>query len=236
MSGSSVGAMIVGTIFIMIFGMATVSMIESIDESVKIAEYKLPNPEVDLTEVTDKVEATGPVLAITEGDVPGSDYPDGPVTCTTTHASGAGLTVSISAVGGEVTGATIVDAGNGYTTGDESVLISDCGGSEDGLATLDVVSLHEQITITITNTGSEAVELSRIYITLSITDDFYQGIPFQFSSTYTTTNLFIFPGEVVTSDSFPLESNSHGFGVTENPTRAFLAVYDYSSSTPVTDT
>ena len=236
MSGSSVAAMVVGTIFIMIFGMATVSMIESIDDSVKVAEFKLPNPEVDLTEVTDKVEATGPVLAITEGDVPGSDYPDGPVTCTTTHASGTGLTVSVTAVAGQVTDATIVDAGNGYTTGDESVLISDCGGSEDGLATLDVVSLHEQITITITNTGSEAVELSRIYITLSITDDFYQGIPFQFSSTYTTTNLFIFPGEVVTSDSFPLESNSHGFGVTENPTRAFLAVYDYSSSTPVTDT
>jgi len=233
-SGSSVAAMVVGTIFIMIFGMATVSMIESIDDSVKVAEFKLPNPEVDLTTVTDLLGSTGPVQAISLG-TPGVNYPDGPTTCTTTHASGTGLTVSVTAVAGQVTDATIVDAGNGYTTGDESVLISDCGGSEDGLATLDVVSLHEQITINITNTGSEAVELNRIYITLSDTGDYNQGIPFQFSSHYYGPNLFIFPGEVVTSDSFPLESNSHGFAVDADPDRAFLSVYDYSSAIPVTD-
>ncbi|MDP7445714.1 MAG: hypothetical protein QGF28_00710 [Candidatus Thalassarchaeaceae archaeon] len=235
MSGSSVAAMVVGTIFIMIFGMATVSMIESIDDSVKVAEFKLPNPEVDLTEVTDKVEATGPVLAITEGDVPGSDYPDGPVTCTTTHASGTGLTVSVTAVAGQVTDATIVDAGDGYETGADTVLISYCVGTEDGLATLDIDSLHEQITINITNTGSEAVELNRIYITLSDTGDYNQGIPFQFSSHYYGSNLFIFPGEYIESSPFGLENTTHGLAVDADPDRAFLSVYDYSSAIPVTD-
>ena len=234
MSGSSVAAMVVGTIFIMIFGMATVSMIESIDDSVKVAEFKLPNPEVDLTTVTDLLGSTGPVQAISLG-TPGVNYPDGPTTCTTTHASGTGLTVSVTAVAGQVTDATIVDAGNGYTTGDESVLISDCGGSEDGLATLDVVSLHEQITINITNTGSEAVELNRIYITLSDTGDYNQGIPFQFSSHYYGSNLFIFPGEYIESSPFGLENTTHGLAVDADPDRAFLSVYDYSSAIPVTD-
>jgi archaellin len=115
------------------------------------------------------------------------------------------------------------------------VLISDCGGSEDGLATLDVVSLHEQITINITNTGSEAVELNRIYITLSDTGDYNQGIPFQFSSHYYGSNLFIFPGEYIESTPFGLENTTHGLAVDADPDRAFLSVYDYSSAIPVTD-
>ena len=234
MSGSSVAAMVVGTIFIMIFGMATVSMIESIDDSVKVAEFKLPNPEVDLTTVTDLLGSTGPVQAISLG-TPGVNYPDGPTTCTTTHASGTGLTVSVTAVAGQVTDATIVDAGDGYETGADTVLISYCVGTEDGLATLDIDSLHEQITINITNTGSEAVELNRIYITLSDTGDYNQGIPFQFSSHYYGSNLFIFPGEYIESSPFGLEITTHGFAVDADPDRAFLSVYDYSSAIPVTD-
>ncbi len=234
MSGSSVAAMVVGTIFIMIFGMATVSMIESIDDSVKVAEFKLPNPEVDLTTVTDLLGSTGPVQAISLG-TPGVNYPDGPTTCTTTHASGTGLTVSVTAVAGQVTDATIVDAGDGYETGADTVLISYCVGTEDGLATLDIDSLHEQITINITNTGSEAVELNRIYITLSDTGDYNQGIPFQFSSHYYGSNLFIFPGEYIESSPFGLEITTHGLAVDADPDRAFLSVYDYSSAIPVTD-
>ncbi len=234
MSGSSVAAMVVGTIFIMIFGMATVSMIESIDDSVKVAEFKLPNPEVDLTTVTDLLGSTGPVQAISLG-TPGVNYPDGPTTCTTTHASGTGLTVSVTAVAGQVTDATIVDAGDGYETGADTVLISYCVGTEDGLATLDIDSLHEQITINITNTGSEAVELNRIYITLSDTGDYNQGIPFQFSSHYYGSNLFIFPGEYIECSPFGLEITTHGLAVDADPDRAFLSVYDYSSAIPVTD-
>jgi archaellin len=145
------------------------------------------------------------------------------------------LTVSVTAVAGQVTDATIVDAGDGYETGADTVLISYCVGTEDGLATLDIDSLHEQITINITNTGSEAVELNRIYITLSDTGDYNQGIPFQFSSHYYGSNLFIFPGEYIESSPFGLENTTHGLAVDADPDRAFLSVYDYSSAIPVTD-
>ena len=233
-SGSSVGAMIVGTIFIMIFGMATVSMIDSIDESVKVAEYELPNPKIKLDSVTDKVEATGPVLAISLGTTAGTGYDDGPVECTTTGA-GTGLTVSVTATLGAVDSATVVATGTGYATGDNVVTISDaaCG---DGLATLDIDSLHDQNTITISNLGSEAVELSHIYITLSDTLAHTQGFPFQFSSEYTGSNLFIFPGEEISSDAFPLDSNLHGYAIVADPNRAFLAVYEHSSAVSVTFT
>ena len=46
MAGSSIGAMVVGTVFIMVFGMATLTMVESIDESVKNSEFELSEPEV----------------------------------------------------------------------------------------------------------------------------------------------------------------------------------------------
>ncbi len=234
MSGSSVGAMIVGTVFIMIFGLATVSMIESIDDSVEVAEYELPNPKIKLDSVTDKVEATGPVLAISLGTTAGTGYDDGPVECTTTGA-GTGLTVSVTATLGAVDSATVVAAGTGYATGVNVVTISDaaCG---DGLATLDIDSLHDQNTITISNLGSEAVELSHIYITLSNTVTYMQGNPFQFSSEYSGSNLFIFPGEEVSSDAFPLDSDKHGFAINTDPDRAFLAVYEHSSAVSVTIT
>ena len=232
MSGSSVGAMVVGTIFIMIFGMATVSMIESIDDSVKVAEYELPNPKIKLDSVTDKAETTGPVLAISLGSTAGTGYDDGPVECTTTGA-GTGLTVQVTATLGVVDGATIVNAGTGYATGADVVTINDatCG---DGLATLTIDSLHDQNTITISNLGSEAVQLSHIYITLSDTATYMQGNPFQFSSEYSGSNLFIFPGEEISSDEFPLDTDKHGFAIDTDPDRAFLAVYDHSSAVSVT--
>ena len=49
--------MVVGTVFIMVFGMATVTMVESIDQSVKNSEFELSQPEVTLVSVTDKVES-----------------------------------------------------------------------------------------------------------------------------------------------------------------------------------
>ena len=64
MAGSSVGAMVVGTVFIMVFGMATVSLVESVNESIDNSEHKLDNPEVILVSVTDKVESTGPVRSL----------------------------------------------------------------------------------------------------------------------------------------------------------------------------
>ena len=52
MSGSSVGAMVVGTVFIMVFGMATVSLIDNVNQSIKNSDFELANPKVDLISVT----------------------------------------------------------------------------------------------------------------------------------------------------------------------------------------
>ena len=60
--------MVVGTVFIMVFGMATLTMVESIDESVKNSEFELSEPEVTLLSVTDKQESTGPVLTVSLRD------------------------------------------------------------------------------------------------------------------------------------------------------------------------
>ena len=64
MAGSSIGAMVVGTVFIMVFGMATLTMVESIDESVKNSEFELSEPEVTILSVTDKQESTGPIAGL----------------------------------------------------------------------------------------------------------------------------------------------------------------------------
>lgn len=83
MAGSSVAAMVVGTVFIMIFGMATVTLVDSVNESIKNTDYELPDPEVVIVSVTDKQESTGPVstLSWTGGvNSGGSDYISG-TTC-----------------------------------------------------------------------------------------------------------------------------------------------------------
>ena len=233
MAGSSVGAMVVGTVFIMVFGMATVTMVESIDESVKNSEFELSEPEVILVSVTDKVESTGPVLTVSLGTTAGTGYADGPVTCTTTGA-GTGLTLSVSATDGGVTSASIVNPGDDYSTGDNTVTIASCG---DGTATIDIDSLHDQNTITIRNTGSDTVDLSHIFLTLSDTGTKAQGIPFTpFVNHYSGTNLYLFPGEQLSTDAFPLDPTTHGFAIDGDPDRAFLAIYEYNDAETVTIT
>jgi hypothetical protein len=225
--------MVVGTVFIMVFGMATVTMVESIDESVKNSEFELPEPEITLVSVTDQIESTGPVQSISLGTTVGSGYADGPVTCTTSHSAGTGLTVSVSASSGEVDFiSSIVDPGSGYSLGTNTVTITGCG---NGLATLDIDLLHEQNQITIENTGSETVDLSHIFVTLSDTGSNSQGTPFvPFVSHYTGSNLYLYPGEQLSTDPFPLDLNSHGFAITGDPDRAFLAIYDYNDAEAVT--
>ncbi len=71
MSGSSVGAMVVGTVFIMVFGMATVTMVESVDESVRNADYDLPDPKVEIVSAFDQEMSTGPVESLSVS-TPGS--------------------------------------------------------------------------------------------------------------------------------------------------------------------
>jgi len=224
--------MVVGTIFIMIFGMATVSMIESIDDSVKVAEYELPNPKIKLDSVTDKEETTGPVEGLTIAD-DGLSYTEGD-TCTVTGSAGTGLSFTITVDGtGQVTDTSITASGSGYTDGETVDLDCNTAGGAGGQVTIDV---HDQNTITISNLGSEAVQLSHIYITLSDTATFMQGNPFQFSSEYSGSNLYIFPGEEVSTDAFPLDSDKHGFAIGTDPDRAFLAVYEHSSAVSVTIT
>jgi hypothetical protein len=227
--------MVVGTVFIMVFGMATVTMVESIDESVKNSEYELSEPEVVLLSVTDKVESSGPVLTVSLGTTAGSGYADGPVTCTTT-GSGTGLTLSVSATDGAVSSVSILNPGNGYSTGDNTVTINDasCG---DGSATIDIDSLHDQNTITVRNTGSETVDLSHIFLTFSNTGTKAQGTPFTpFVDHYSGTNLYLFPGEQLSTDAFPLDPTTHGFAIGDDPDRAFLAIYDYNDAETVTIT
>ena len=235
MAGSSVGAMVVGTVFIMVFGMATVTMVESINESVKNSDYELSEPEVIIVSVTDKVESTGPVLTVSPGTTEGTGYADGPVTCTTDGA-GTGLTLSVSASEGAVSSVSIVNPGSGYSIAQNSVTIDDasCG---SGTATIDIDSLHDQNTITIRNTGSETVDLSHIFLTLSDTGTPTQGTPFTpFVDHYSGTNLYLFPGEQLSTDAFPLDSNAHGFAIDTDPDRAFLAIYDYNDAETVTIT
>ena len=235
MAGSSVAAMVVGTVFIMIFGMATVSLVESVNESAKNSDYDLPDPEVNFVSVTDKVESSGPVLTVSLGTTAGTGYADGPVTCTTGGA-GTGLTLSVSATDGGVSSVSIVNPGNGYSIGDNTVTINDasCG---SGTATIDIDSLHDQNTITIKNTGSETVDLSHIFLTFSHTGTSTQGIPFTpFVNHYSGSNLYLFPGEQLSTNAFPLDSNTHGFAIDTDPNRAFLAIYDYNDAETVTIT
>jgi hypothetical protein len=230
--------MIVGTIFIMIFGLATVSMIESIDDSVEVAEYELPNPKIKLDSVTDNADSPGPVLSVTVDSSGSGTSADGAV-CDTTPVTGtgSGLTVEITSDTTQVTGITsIPNGGTGYEVGDQVSIDVDGNNCGAGDAALLIASLVDQNTITISNLGSEAVELSHIYITLSDTAAHTQGFPFRFSSEYSGSNLFIFPGEEVSSDAFPLDSNAHGYAIDTDPDRAFLAVYEHSSAVSVTIT
>ena len=231
MAGSSVGAMVVGTVFIMVFGMATVTMVESIDDSVKNSDYKLSEPEVVLVSVTDKAESTGPVNSLSV-DSGGSGYVTGGG-CTTTGGDGSGLVVSVTQTAGAVDSITVEQPGSDYAVGN-TITISGCGNS-DATGTID--DLHDQNAITIRNTGSETVDLSHIFVTFSDTATKTQGNPFvPFVSHYTGPNLYLFPGEQLSTDAFPLDSNTHGFAISTDPNRAFLAIYDYNDAETVTIT
>ena len=228
MAGSSVAAMVVGTVFIMIFGMATVTLVDSVNESIKNTDYELPEPEVVIVSVTDKQESTGPVnsLSINSG---GSGYVTGGG-CTTTGGDGTGLVVSVTQTAGVVDSITVEQPGSDYAIGN-TITISGCGNS-DATGTID--GLHDQNIITISNTGSETVELSHVVITLSDTSPVLQGIPFQFTDHYTGGNLYLFPGEEISTEAFPLATATHGFAIGDDPDRAFLAIYDYNDAVSVT--
>ncbi|MDP6207585.1 MAG: hypothetical protein QGG01_04720 [Roseibacillus sp.] len=230
--------MVVGTVFIMVFGMATVTMVESINESVKNSDYELSEPEVIIVSVTDK---PGSIASLSYSEPTfndaGSGYTTGTHCDLVSAISGTGASVDIIVNGdGTVFGfnfGTIVP-GTGYTNG-ESVTIN-CG-SNPNSADFTVGSIQDQNTITIRNTGSETVDLSHIFLTLSDTGTSTQGTPFTpFVDHYSGTNLYLFPGEQLSTDAFPLDLNTHGFAIGEDPDRAFLAIYDYNDAETVTIT
>ena len=74
-------------------------------------------------------------------------------------------------------------------------------------------------------------------MTLSDTGTKAQGTPFTpFVNHYSGSNLYLFPGEQLTTDAFPLNLNTHGFDIDADPDRAFLAIYDYNDAESVTIT
>ncbi len=232
LAGSSVAAMVVGTVFIMIFGMATVSLVDSVDQSISNADYKLPDPEVTLVSVTDKEESTGPVEGLSTA-TPGSGYTGGDV-CGVTGASGTGLQFIIAVGGsGEVTGVTITASGSGYAEATTWDLDCPSGGSS---AQVTIDDIHDQNKITIRNTGSENVDLSHISITFSDSVSETQGKTFSFTNHYTGPNLFLFPGEEISTGEFSLDPFVHGYAIVDDPDRAFLSIYDHNSVVSITIT
>ena len=239
MAGSSVGAMVVGTVFIMVFGMATVTMVESIDESVKNSEYELSEPEVTLVSVTDKQESTGPIAGLSfsspSTNSAGTGYTSGDQCELVSSGTGSGASVNIIVTDGEIVGFGLnIVPGNGYSVGE--IVTINCG-SNPNSGDYSVSSIEDQNTITVRNTGSETVDLSHIFLTLSDTGTKVQGTPFTpFVNHYSGTNLYLFPGEQLSTDAFPLDSNTHGFEIDDDPDRAFLAIYEYNDAETVTIT
>lgn len=133
MAGSSIAGMLVGTVFIVIFASATVTMVDNINNAQLASQVDLPSPEITL----------------------------------------------ISSVWDDTS---------------------------------------NELTYTITNTGSDTVQREHIFLSVD------SATPFQ-SSSWTPAFEYIFPGE-----TFVLVDTTF---VTQ-PTRVFLVVFEYSSSVAVT--
>ena len=239
MAGSSIGAMVVGTVFIMVFGMATVTMVESIDESVKNSEFELSEPEVTLLSVTDNQESTGPIAGLSfsspSTNSAGTGYTSGDQCELVSSGTGSGASVNIIVTAGEIVGFGLnLVPGNGYSIGE--IVTINCG-SNPNSGDYSVSSIEDQNTVTVINTGSETVDLSHIFLTLSDTGTKAQGTPFTpFVNHYSGPNLYLFPGEQLSTDAFPLDPTTHGFAIGDDPDRAFLAIYDYNDAKTVTVT
>ncbi len=231
--------MVVGTVFIMVFGMATVTMVESIDESVKNSEFELSEPEVTLLSVTDNQESTGPIAVLSfsspSTNSAGTGYTSGDQCELVSSGTGSGASVNIIVTAGEIVGFGLnLVPGNGYSIGE--IVTINCG-SNPNSGDYSVSSIEDQNTVTVINTGSETVDLSHIFLTLSDTGTKAQGTPFTpFVNHYSGPNLFLFPGEQLSTDAFPLDPTTHGFAIGDDPDRAFLAIYDYNDAKTVTVT
>ena len=149
--------------------------------------------------------------------------------------TGFGASVNIIVTAGEIVGFGFnLVPGNGYSIGE---IVTVYCGSNPNSGDYSVSSIEDQNTVTVINTGSETVDLSHIFMTLSDTGTKAQGTPFTpFVNHYSGSNLYLFPGEQLTTDTFPLNLNTHGFDIDADPDRAFLAIYDYNDARNVTVT
>ena len=85
--------------------------------------------------------------------------------------------------------------------------------------------------------ASNGSDFSHIYVTFSNTGENEIGLPFApFVNHYSGPNLYLFPGESLTTDDFALDPSVHGFTIEADPNRAFLAIYDYNDAESVTIT
>ena len=145
MAGSSVAGMIVGTVFIIIFASATVTLIENVNKAQEASAVELPSPELTLV-------SADWTWSVTEGTM----------------------------------------------------------------------------AYTITNSGTETVNIAHIYLSKDGND------PFSCSTLTWDSSpaVYIFPGETITATESGLDAGDDD--IDDNPQTVFLAVFEYSLAVSVT--
>ena len=145
MAGSSVAGMVVGTVFIIIFASATVTLVENVNKAQQAAEVELPSPELTLV-------SADWTWSVTEG----------------------------------------------------------------------------KIVYTITNTGTETVNIDHIFLSKD------GGEPFSCSTLTWDSSpaIYIFPGETIIATESGLDDLNDD--IDDNPQMVWLAVFDYSLGVSVT--
>ena len=145
MAGSSVAGMVVGTVFIIIFASATVTLVENVNKAQQAAEVELPSPELTLV-------SADWTWSVTEGN----------------------------------------------------------------------------IVYTITNTGTETVNIDHIFLSKD------GGEPFSCSTLTWDSSpaIYIFPGETIIATESGLDDSNDN--IDDNPQMVWLAVFEYSLGVSVT--
>mgnify|MGYP001476315973 CR=1 FL=1 len=145
MAGSSVAGMVVGTVFIIIFASATVTLVENVNKAQQAAEVELPSPELTLV-------SADWTWSVTEGN----------------------------------------------------------------------------IVYTITNTGTETVNIDHIFLSKD------GGEPFSCSTLTWDSSpaIYIFPGETIIATESGLDDLNDD--IDDNPQMVWLAVFEYSLGVSVT--
>ena len=119
--------------------------------------------------------APGDVNSLANGTlVGGTGYNSGTAIATTTTGSGVGLTVDVTASGGEVTGVVINSAGSGYAVGDTITITT--GNADATIEVLTVVEMAVGDTLTGSTSGTTAVitAVGATSVTVDNVDGFFK--------------------------------------------------------------